>query len=448
MRQLALSALLFLAMACASGSASIHSTPTLAIQNVTVIDATGAPAKPSMTVIVEGKRIVSIIPAATARIPRNARVLDGTGKFLIPGLWDMHTHLSFYGDEALTMLVRNGVLAIRDLGGSLEELDRWRAEIDRGTRIGPRIFRAGPYVDGPKKFDESTASGKLRKETTITVTTPEEARAAVAALKQRGVDTIKTHNTVPKDAFLALAAECHRIGVPLASHPPSQNMTIEEVSDARVTTLEHIEMLTESICFANIPPGGKPKDPLVALAELTDEYAMNLFRRFARNGTTYDPCLVAYRTFMQEAVDLAPKDPRYAPAAAGRTKMFNRFVELVGLMKRAGVQVVTGTDSGIRPETVPYPVPVPGSDLHDEMKLFVQGGLTPMEALQSATLLPARILGVADELGTIEAGKEANVLLLDADPLADIANSRTIAAVVFRGVVLDRAQLEKSGAAQ
>ena len=153
-----------------------------------------------------------------------------------------------------------------------------------------------------------------------------------------------------------------------------------------------------------------------------------------RNRTAYDPNLVAYRTFMQEAVDLAPKDPKWERAAAGRTKMFNRFVELTGLMKRTGVIVVTGTDCGTRPETVPYPVPVPGSDLHDEMKLFVQGGFTPMEALRSATALPAQILGVADRLGTIEPGKEANVLLLDADPLTDIANTRSIAVVIFRGV--------------
>jgi imidazolonepropionase-like amidohydrolase len=210
-----------------------------------------------------------------------------------------------------------------------------------------------------------------------------------------------------------------------------------------VTTIEHIEMLTESIVFANVPPGEKPKkDPVGALDEMTDEYSLNLFRRFARNGTTYDPTLVGYRTFMQEAVDLAPKDPRYVRAAAGRTKMFNRFVELVGLMKRAGVQVVTGTDFGIRPETVKWPVPVPGSDLHDEMKLFVQGGFTPMEALQSATVVPARILRVADRLGTIETGKEADLVLLDADPLANIANTRAIRAVILRGRVLERKDLD------
>ena len=419
-----------------AGCASVRGPRPLAIENVTVIDATGAPARPAMTVIVDGTRIASVAPSASARVPRNARVIDGSGKFLIPGLWDMHTHLSFYGTEALSMVVRNGVLAVRDLGGSLEELDRWRAEIDRGTRIGPRIFRAGPYIDGPKEMEA------LRKATTITVTTPAEARAAVDSLMGR-VDTIKTHNGLSKESFLAVAAECRRLNLPLAAHPPSRNITIEEVSDAGVTTIEHVEMLTESIVFANVPPGEEPKKgPVAALDEMTDDYSMNLFRRFARNGTTYDPTLVGYRTFMQEAVDLAPKDPRYVRAAAGRTKMFNRFVELVGLMKRAGVQVVTGTDFGMRPETVKWPVPVPGSDLHDEMKLFVQGGFTPMEALQSATILPARILRVADRLGTIETGKEADLVLLDADPLADIANTRAIRAVILRGRVLERKELE------
>jgi imidazolonepropionase-like amidohydrolase len=427
--------LLWLLPAILAGCTSVDNVPSLAITHVTVIDATGTPGQPGMTVIVNGSRIAAITPSTGARVPRNARVIDGSGKFMIPGLWDMHTHLSFYGPEALSMVVQNGVLFVRDLGGSLEELDRWRAEIDSGVRTGPNIFRAGPYIDGPKEFD-SSENGKLRKATTITVTTPAEGRAAVDSLAGR-VDTIKTHNALSKESFLAVAAECHRLNLPLAAHPPSRNITIEEVSDAGVTTLEHIEMLTESIVFASMQPDGKPKkDPVSALDEMTDEYSMNLFRRFARNGTAYDPTLVGYRTFMQEAVDLAPKDPRWVRAAAGRTKMFNRFVEMVGLMKRAGVQVVTGTDFGIRPETVKWPVPVPGSDLHEEMKLFVQGGLTPMEALQSATILPARILRVSDRLGTIEAGKEADLLLLDADPLVNIANTRTIRAVIFRGKVL------------
>ena len=255
------------------------------------------------------------------------------------------------------------------------------------------------------------------------------------------MDTIKTHNGLSREAFLAVAAECRKQNVPLAAHPPSRNMTIEEASDAGPATLEHIEMLSESIAFANMPPGGKPKDPVAALDELTDERAMELFARFVRNGTTYDPTLVAYKAFMQEAVDLAPKDARYTRAAEGRTKMFKRFVQLVGLMHRAGVQVVTGTDCGIRPDSVPYPVPMPGTDLHEELKLLVDAGFTPMEALQSATAVPARVLGTAERSGTIERGKDADLILLDRDPLADIANTRAIAGVVVRGVWIDRSRL-------
>ena len=425
----ALLLILFLSAACATSNA-----PSLAITNVTVIDATGAAARPSTTVLVRDGRIVAV---GAVRVPRNARVVDGRGKYLIPGLFDMHTHLSFWGADALPTLVRYGVLGVRDLGGLLEELDRWRAEIDRGERIGPRIFRAGPYVDGVRNYDDSDA-GKLRKATTIMVANAEEARAAVIELKRRGVDTVKTHRSLTREAFLAVADECRRQNLPLATHLASPTVRIEEASDAGVTTLEHCEMLTESITFAGVPPGGKPtKDPLQALDELTDEYAMNLFRRFAKNGTAYDPALVAYRTFMQEAVDMAPKDPRWQSAAAGRTKMFNRFVQLAGLMHKAGVQVVTGTDFGVRPETVPYPVSLPGIDLHDEIKLLVEGGFTPMEALQAATIVPARILRAADRLGTIEPGKEANLVLLDADPLADITNTRKISAVILRGKLVD-----------
>lgn len=427
--------LIFGALRCTSAA----SQPIVAIRNVTVIDATGAPAQHAMTVLIDGRKIKAIAPASDARVPRDARIVDGTGKFLIPGLFDMHTHLSFWGDDAFPTLVRWGVLGVRDLGGTLEQLNRWRDEIDRGARLGPQIFRAGPYLDGPDKKYEG-----LRKETTIIISNAAEARAAVEALKKKGVDTIKTHNGLSRDAYLGVAEACHRLDLPLASHPPTQAMTLEDVSDARPTTIEHIEMTTESISFSHKTPEGKPLDPVSSLDWLTDERALAMFTHLAKNGVVYDPTLVGYRSFMQEAIDNAPKDPRWERAKAGRSKMFHRFVAFIGLMKRAGLQVVTGTDFGMRPEAVPYPIVWPGVELHDEMKLLVEGGLTPMEAIQSATSIPARVLRASDRLGTIERGKTANMLLLDADPLADISNTKSIAAVIVNGVVLDKAELEKN----
>jgi imidazolonepropionase-like amidohydrolase len=424
-----------LPLAGCAGAKSAGAVRPLVIANVTVIDMTGAPARTNVDVVIEGNRIAAITRAGNSRVSRGARVVDGRGKYLIPGLWDMHTHLSSYGEEALAALVPHGVLAVRDVGGKLIQLDAWRAEIDRGARRGPRIFRAGPFVDGPKEMSEERAS------MTIVARNPDEARAAVTKLKAEGVDLIKSHNGLSREAYFALADECRRQSMLLATHLPT-SVRIAEASDAGASSLEHVETMTESIVFAGVPAGGQPtKDPLTALDELTDERADELFARFARNGTWFTPTLVAYRSFMQEAVDLAPRDPRYTADAAGRTKMFNRFVELVGRMHRSGVPLLAGTDFGPHPSTVPYPVPRPGSDLHDELELLVRAGLTPMEALQTATSGAARHLRVADRLGTIEVGKDADLVLLDADPLANIANTRQIRGVVLRGVFLEKAQL-------
>lgn len=424
------SVLVVLTAALLGGCAS--AVRPLAIEHVTVIDATGAPAQPDMTVIVRGSRIAAVTPSASARVPRNARVVDGSGKYLIPGLWDMHVHLSSWGQDALATVVSYGILTVRDLGSRLPEIDAWRAAVDRGERVGPHIYRAGSFIDGPKEMTPDRAS------MTIVVHDAEEGREAVRAQKQRGVDLIKTHNGLSREAFLAIADECRKEHVLLASHLPTRWVTAEEASDAGVSSIEHIEMLTESLVWENVPPGGKPNGVMASLEKMTDERAMEVFRRFVKNGTWYDPTLVAYRTFMQEAVELAPRKPEYQRAAAARTTIFHRFVQLVGLMHRAGVPLLAGSDFGPRPETVEYPVVHPGTDLHDELLLFVQAGLTPMEALQAATAAPARFMRAADHAGTIAVGKDADLVLLDADPLADIANTRAIAAVVLRGRLLEK----------
>ncbi len=260
--------------------------------HVTVIDMTGAPPKSDMTVVINGDRITSVGKSGKVRIPKDSQIVDATGKFLIPGLWDMHVHLSFYADTkqapftAFPALIASGVTGVRDLGGNFEQIDQWRKEIAAETITGPRIFQAGAFVDGPKKM------GELRASVTIVVNNPEEARRAVVTQKQRGVDFIKVHNGISRDAYLALADECRKQGIPLATHLP-RSVRIAEASDAGTRSIEHIEMLTETISF-DVAPGEKPKDPLVALAELTDEKANALFARFAKNGTWYTPSLVAY----------------------------------------------------------------------------------------------------------------------------------------------------------
>ncbi len=422
---------------------STYPPKALVFTHVTVIDMTGAPAKSDMTVVINGDRITSIGKTGKVHIPKDARIIDATGKFLIPGLWDMHVHLSFYADTkqspftAFPALIANGVTGVRDLGGNLEQIDKWRKEIADGMLIGPRIFRAGAFVDGPKKM------GELRASVTIVVNNPEEARRAVVTQKQRGVDFIKVHNGISHDAYLALADECRKQGVPLATHLPT-SVRIAEASDAGTRSIEHLEMLTETIAY-DVAPGEKPKGALAALAEITDEKANALFARFAKNKTWYTPTLVAYHTFLQEAEENVVKDPaRWKAGFEGRTKMFNRFKELVGMMQKAGVGILAATDFSSKSGVYPYPVPQPGTDLHAELAYFVEAGLTPMQALQTATLNPAKWFNIQKDYGTIEKRKMADLVLLDANPLDDIKNTRKISAVIIGGKIAHQTTLTKS----
>src|SRR5215813_6769279 len=183
--------LLLLSCLLCSLSAFAQKDNALAITHVTVIDCTGAAPQPNSTVVIAGGHITAVGSSDRVSAPAGARVVDGGGKFLIPGLWDMHGHLTDATEDAFPLLIMNGVTGVRDVGGDLTQIDRWRSEIDKGTRVGPHIVRAGPFVDGPKEG----ASNRL------TVRTAEEARQAVHQLKAKGVDFIKVHNALPPDAF-------------------------------------------------------------------------------------------------------------------------------------------------------------------------------------------------------------------------------------------------------
>lgn len=395
----------------------------LALTNVTVIDATGAPAKPKVTVVIVRDRITQIGPSESLRLSQHWRVVNARGKFLIPGLCDMHTHLTFATEKALPALIAHGVTCARDLGGDLQQLDQWRDEIARGVRVGPRIFRAGPYVDGPK--DGIPAD---RAAATLTVKTPDEARRAVSTLKGRGVDLIKIHNALPRDAFFALMEEARAERLPVVVHLPRTGIRSEEASDAGVRSLEHTENLIESVAFAD--PLRKKGD-LDAFNEFTDEKAAEVFARFARNGTFYTPALIAYR----EAIRMREKTN--PASAAARKQIFPRFRQLVGLMQRAGVRLLAASDFAWPDLTIR-----PGVSLHDELELLVEAGLTPMQALQAATINPARSMDMANQVGTIEQGKRADLVLLDADPLMKITNTRKIHAVVIGGKLIEKTALE------
>lgn len=415
-------------------------TKVLVLTHVNVIDMVGAEPLPDMTVIITGERITALGKSADVRVPRGAQVINASGKYLIPGLWDMHVHLSWTTKSALSLFIANGVTTVRDMGGRLGEIDIWRTKIAEGLLLGPRIFRAGPILNGQKFNAFQMVSGN-----------PDQSRGVVHALKEVGVDFIKTHRRMPRDSYFALIDETKKQGLTLVGHIP-MTVTPEEASDAGQATVEHTETLFEGTFNAALKNRKLPD----AIRQFRAEDADKLFARFVKNRTVVDPTLVAYRSIIELSDKSLPPDPRSkyvdlsikrewqkiasaqkvsAEDLAELKQTFAELREVVRQMNRAGVTLVAGSDiAGPR---------VPGFGLHDELVLLVESGLTPLQALQAATLTPAKVLNKANDLGTIQAGKLADLVLLDGNPLDDIRNTQRIRAVILNGKLLDKAALDR-----
>ncbi len=430
---------------------------TLAFTHVNVIDATGAPVQADMTVIVQGKQILQVGKSGETSVPKAARVVDGRGKYLIPGLWDMHVHEIFGEwlpeDEKIIPLlfVANGVTGVRDMGGDLEPLKKWRARIAEGKLLGPRMIIAGPMLDGPVPQFPSSAPVK----------DPADGRRIVDELKQNGADFIKIQSLIPRDGYFAAADEAKKIGIVFAGHVPDK-VRAAEASNAGQKSIEHLTGVFEGCSTVEDELMAAPRGPGRGrfLSTYDPERAKALITLFVKNETWQVPTLYWERgEWLIEQTNADP-DPlaKYAPAAwrertwpmftrdiskswstdpvADREKFVQAELKMVGEMKRAGVPILAGTDTaaGVRV--------YPGFSLHDELGLLVQAGLTPMEALQAATLNAGKYLGLVDT-GTIEKGKRADLVLLDANPLQDIGNTRKIQSVVLAGRYFSRADLDR-----
>lgn len=432
-------------------------TTVLIIHDVTVIDTTGGPAQPHRTVIVRDGKIEEVGSSAGGMGGKlTGTHIDGSGKYLIPGLWDMHVHIVF-GDwfprakqVTLPLFIANGITGVRDMGSELEVLQQWRKEIAAGTLIGPRIVMSGPMLDGPQpRFPSS-----------IAIKTPEDGRRAVDGLKQRGVDFIKLQSLIPRDAVFAIADEAKKQNITFVGHVPD-SVRASEASNAGQKSFEHLIGIFEgsSPLEDQFIKGAKTESQF--LSTYDPKLATKLFELLARNQTWQCPTLVWERGGnLIEERDLA-HDPRakYVPAywkdvtwkrftdqvehefntddLATRKRFVEKELEVVNSMHRAGIPFLAGTD------TPPGVYIFPGFSLHEELQRFVAAGFTPLEALQTATLNPAKFLGRENELGTIEKGKLADMVLLDANPLDDIRNTQKIAGVVAKGRYFPRSDLDK-----
>jgi hypothetical protein len=448
---------------------AVCSAQSLIIQNVTVIDATGAEPRPALSVGIENGRIVAI--KKKIKVPKGAEVVDGTGKFLIPGLWDMHVHLNG-ADIFFPLLVANGITGVREMftGIPIQTIREWR------MRAGmPRIYAPG-FLDGPMMLNNGPPPVGA-----FAVSNPAQARFAVRALAESGVDFLKVYNSIPRDAYFAIADEARAIGIPFAGHVP-EAVSTGEASDAGQLSEEHlINVLldcstnAERLRAARIATMTSDKitgearmrslawpDPEGLFETYSQEKAAQLFAKFVKNGTWHTPTLVVLDGFARAREDDFIHDPRrrflprqwtepwnplvtfylrdlspedYDALHARIVALFVRYKRLVGDMHKAGVEFLAGTDaSGWNPV-------LPGFGLHDELALLVESGLTPMEALQSATRNPARYFHKLEEMGTVEVNKAADLVLLNADPLEDIHNTQKIEAVIMRGRYYSRKDL-------
>ena len=431
------------------------SAQTLTIANATVIDVSNGVLRRDQTIVVDGKRIVSV---GSPKAPAAARgqVVDAKGMYVIPGLWDMHTHAYFgwsrdFGDSyVLPLFIANGITGIRDMGSDLDAVLRARKEVAAHRLVGPRMVVSGPMLDGPRATYAAS----------IAVATPGDGRKAVRLLKGKGADFIKIQSGVTRDAYLAIADEAKKQGLPFDGHVPDAIRASEAIA-AGQRTFEHLIGIFE----ASTPDEdtflsrryGAGKDPSAnkSLAAFLDRYdparEKIIVERLAASRVWQCPTLFWERgQWLVDVIDYL-KDPDIAftprtwiekkypssqkailesmdtDALAVRRRFVDHELEVVRALHAAGVPFLAGTDT-------PAGVDVtPGISLHLELQRLVAAGLTPLEALRTATINPARFFGKMSDSGSVQAGRVADLVILRANPLDDIANTRTIAGVVADG---------------
>jgi len=362
---------------------------TVAIVDTTLIDGVADAAQPLMTVVVEGSRITAVGPSTEIEVPAGATVIDGRGRFLIPGLWDMHAHLSYWGADALQMLVDAGVTSIRELGGDPTEIGAWKAEIEAGERVGPAMVWCGPFLEGPEGDDEYR----------FKIADEDEARYAARALQALGVDFLKIQPIIDPALVAVLVDEAADLGLTVVGHLP-RGVSAVEGAELGLRSIEHMS----------------------PYLRLNDAELDRVIAAYREHGTWMSPALYSM---------VAPIEAR-GEDAAGNQRV-QRAYEIVRRFHRAGVPILVGSNFAYRdwPQT-------PGAGLHGEMRVLVDAGLSEMEVLQLSTSKAAAFAGRGEESGTIQTGRWADMVLLRADPLADIGNVDSIERVILRGRPLPR----------
>jgi imidazolonepropionase-like amidohydrolase len=411
---------------------------TLAIVGGTLIDGTGTAPVADAAVVIHKGRIAAAGPQSKVKIPKQAKLVDAKGKFILPGLWDMHAH--FEQVEWGPIYLAAGVTTVRDCGNEFEFITAVRDAIAQGRGLGPRLLLAG-VVDGTGPLTLGVEH----------VDTLEQALNWVDRYHDAGFQQMKIYSSVKLEELKAVADEAHRLGMSVTGHVP-EGLTAFQAVEAGQDQINHISYIAD-IMRSPLPENATRTDRRNAIVniDLNSPESQKALTFLKDHHTVVDPTIALYELFTgttaKPPASFEPGINKIPAELAGqltdveppnensevREKVFQKEVAIVGALHRAGVPIVAGTDQS-----------VPGHSLHRELELYVQAGFTPMEAIQAATSVPARVMGLDKELGTIEQGKRADLILISGDPLQDIHNTREVEYVITNGTMYHTTELWQS----
>jgi Amidohydrolase family len=433
---------------------------TILIKNIHIVDVEKGKLLKNKNVFISNAIITSITNPDKKTKVKADTVIDGTGNYLIPGLWDMHTHV---WNDATTfpLLIANGIIGMRGMFDDIRNVNNWREKINAGTLAGPSIYSAGPIIDGPKPVWPGS----------VAVKDAASGRKAVDSVKNKlKVDFVKVYSLLSRESYFAIADECKKQNISFAGHVPNE-LTILEAANAGQKSQEHlygfIEIASDSADYWYSYQQGKIKDSSFSTRSKRKEF---LFRTYNEknllpvlqkikqtntwicptltvnrgiayvNDTTLldDPRMAYMGTFMKNFWDYR-KDFRFKSWTEKDFEQskqeFELKLKIVKLIHKAGIPILAGTD-------FPNPHCYIGFGLHEELEWLVKAGLTPAEALKTATIHPAQFMNTADKNGTVAVNKKANLVLLTKNPLENISHTKSIETVLLNGKVYTSAQLQ------
>jgi imidazolonepropionase-like amidohydrolase len=418
---------------------SILAGNPVVIENVTIINSLGTPELPNRTVLISNGIIQKIIKGELPNIPENAKIIDGTGKYLIPGLIDSHVHLTYSDSTVLNQFLNYGIMCIRDMGGNEKSLNRWKQQVKNGSLDGPEIMLAGPAIETGTFFTvvqkiDQILNIQLKDAilpTRIQISETREIDSIIKKLYSEKVDFIKIRSVQSKNVYIEILKKAKKYGLDVCGHEPMV-VSLQEASLNGQKSIEHI--------------------PFLSLMDSSAEGRRKVFHEFKSNDTWVVPTILAIKNYRMIPDSIIMKEIDYLEntnnvaitsklvdfwkmqmkikqleGALDWNKLYKQGIEDLRILYDIGVKVMAGTDFSI-------PLVYPGLGLHEELELMVEeAGFTPLDALRCATINPAIYFKMEEKWGSIEEGKIANIIILYGNPLEKISNTKKIKGIIKSG---------------